>query len=260
MALSFTREAILKRDQIRVLVKKDFKLKYDSTVLGFAWSMLIPLLMSGVYFIVFGLMMRWSSCENYMLYLVSGNFLWHFFASAVTISGTVLLTNATLIKKTAFDRRILVWSVFCTEGAHFVMTLPILVGIMLCFDVSPSVWTLLNSLSAVVIVVFFAMGVAYFYAAVNIMFRDLERVFQIVLMMWLYCSPVFIPIERIPESVLPYYGLNPMTQILQIWRDAFYQPAFHPERLFLVVPIAVLTFVVGRSVFNSIEPRFAEMI
>ena len=78
-----SRSFILARDQIMVLIAKDFKLKYDSTCLGFLWSMIIPLVMSGVYYFVFGIMMRWGAVDNYLLYLVSGNFLWAFFASVV---------------------------------------------------------------------------------------------------------------------------------------------------------------------------------
>lgn len=258
--MKLSRAFILKRDQIAVLVAKDFKLKYDSTWLGFIWSMLIPLLMSAVYYVVFGVMMRWGSVENYLLYLVSGNFLWGFFASVVNQNGTVLLRNAALLKKTSFDRSLLVWATFFTEGAHFLLTIPVLIGIMACFGVRPNGWMIPNVLLALVPMMMLSVGMGYLYAAINIVFRDLEKIFQIVMMMWLYCSPVFIPISRVPEKFLSYYELNPMCQILMLWRDAFWCPDFHPERLVVLLPTCVIVFLFGRWVFRRVEPRFAEMM
>lgn len=258
--MKLSRAFILKRDQIAVLVVKDFKLKYDSTWLGFIWSMLIPLLMSAVYYIVFGVMMRWGAVENYLLYLVSGTFLWTFFASVVNQNGTALLRNAALLKKTSFDRRLLVWATFFTEGAHFLLTIPVLVGIMACLGVKPNAWMLPNVIFALVPMMLLSVGMGYLYAAINIVFRDLEKIFQIVMMIWLYCSPVFIPISHVPERFLPYYELNPMCQILMFWRDAFWNPGFHPERLVVVFPICLAVFLFGRWVFCRIEPRFAEMM
>lgn len=258
--MSVPREIQLKIDQIGVLVSKDFKLKYDSTCLGFLWSMLIPLLMSGIFYLVFGVMMRWGDVENYLLYLVSGNFLWNFFSAVVNQNGTVLLRNAALLKKTNFDRRLLVWATFFTEGAHFLLTIPVLVGIMVCFRVVPNIWLLVNLVFSLVPMMLLSVGMGYLYAAINIVFRDLEKIFQIVMMMWLYCSPVFIPVTRIPEKYMTLYMLNPMSQILMVWRDAFWMPGFHPERLTVMLPTCILVFAFGRWVFRKVEPRFAEMM
>ena len=117
------------RDQIRVLVLKDFKLKYNSTALGFLWSLLVPALTSVVYYFVFGIMMRFNA-ENYLLYLMSGTFLWQFFSSVVMMNGAVLNANAGLLKKTNFNRELLVWGTFFTESIHFILTIPVLLIMM----------------------------------------------------------------------------------------------------------------------------------
>ena len=95
--------AALTRDQISVLVQKEFKLKYNATALGFAWCLIVPLLMSLVYYLVFGLLMKVGRMPNYFLYLITGNFLWQFFSSVVMMNGRVLTQNASLLKKTNFD-------------------------------------------------------------------------------------------------------------------------------------------------------------
>ncbi len=111
-----SRSFILARDQIGVLISKDFKLKYNSSALGFLWSLLVPTFTSVVYYFVFGVMMRFD-VPNYLLYLMSGTFLWQFFANVIVMNGGVLMSNVGLLKKTSFNRALLVRGTFYT-GAN----------------------------------------------------------------------------------------------------------------------------------------------
>ena len=247
-------------DQIYILVKKDFKLKYDSTALGMLWSIITPLLMSAVYWFVFGKMMKWGD-GTYALYVVTGNFVWHYFSSVVTQNGGVLMGNASLIKKTSFDRRLLIWGAYVSETLHFLLTIPVTVGLMFVFGIMPSpLFLFVNALVAGVALMYFSMGISYIYAAVNLFFRDSQRIFSVLMRIWLYASPVFIPVSRIPEQYMRIYELNPMTQILMTWRDAFYQPAFHPERYPQMLAAVIVVFLFGRLIFRTQEPKFAEMM
>ena len=95
----------LAKDQIEVLVAKNFKIKYNSSLLGFAWCIVVPVLMSVIYYISFEmLMLRGQKMHNYMLYLVSGNFLWHFFAGVVSGSGRLLIGNASLLNASSHPK------------------------------------------------------------------------------------------------------------------------------------------------------------
>lgn len=254
------RSAQLKIDQIVVLVKKDFKLKYDSTALGMLWSVLTPLLMSGVYFFVFGKMMRLGD-STYALYIISGNFLWHYFSVVVMQNGNVLMANAGLLKKTAVDRRLFVWGTYFTESLHFLLTIPILFFLMLIYRVRPDLGTFFpNVFVALFSLTYFSVGIGYMFAALNLYFRDLQRIMSIIMLAWVYASPVFIPIRRIPEEFLWVYDVNPMARILMTWRDAFYAPAFHPEKFAVTILIGIVTFIIGRWIFMKVEPRAAEMM
>lgn len=104
------------------------------------------------------------------------------------------------------------------------------------------------------------MGRHYIFAGLNLHFRDLQRIMSILMLAWVYASPVFIPISRIPEKYLWVYDVNPMARILMTWRDAFYQPAFHPERFAANLAVSLAAFVVGRWIFMKLEPRAAEMM
>lgn len=254
------RGLILKRDQVWVLIAKDFKLKYNSTALGFVWSLLVPTFTSVVYYFVFGVMLRWDA-HNYLLYLMSGSFLWQFFTNVITMNGCVLLNNSALLKKTAFDRELLVRSTFYTESIHFLLTIPILLGMMAFYRVSPDWATLVPNLVVCLgSLMLLSVGISYVYAACNLYFRDLERIMNIALMMWMFCSPVFIPVSNVPERFRWIYDLNPAAAILNIWRDVFYEPGWHPQSYPPVLAVGAAAFFLGRAVFRKMEPGFAEMM
>lgn len=252
----------LYKDQIRVLVMKDFKLKYNSTALGFLWSLLVPALTSVVYYFVFGIMMRFNA-EHYLLYLMSGTFLWQFFSSVVMMNGAVLTANAGLLKKTNFNRELLVWGTFFTESVHFLLTIPVLLVMMACSGICPQISLLPNFIVVFLSLMMFAVGLSYAYSAANLYFRDLERIMTIVMMMWMFASPVFIPVSTVAESAPQYlwvYQVNPMARILCIWRDIFYQPGFHPEGYLPMLAFGLAALLLGRWMFRKMEPGFAEMM
>ncbi len=251
------------RDQIWVLIAKDFKLKYNATAIGFLWCLLVPFFTTLIYYFVFGVMMRWDA-KNYLLYLISGNFLWQFFANVINMNGHVLIANAALLKKTNFDRKLLVIGTFFTEGMHFLLTIPILMGIMMYYHVTPQWWSVLpNLVVCLVSLALISIGLGYFYAAANLWFRDLERIMGIFLMAWCFLSPVFIPIENVRRNAPQWffiYDVNPMSLVLRTWRDIFYEPGFHPEYFPLPLLTGIVLFLLGRSFFEKYDARFAEMM
>ena len=258
--MKLSRNLILKRDQIWVLIAKDFKLKYNSTALGFLWSLLVPTFTSMVYYFVFGIMMRFDA-PNYLLYLMSGTFLWQFFSNVIVMNGGVLAGNVGLLKKTSFDRELLVRGTFYTESIHFLLTVPVLLGMMVFYRQIPDWLTIVpNFVICMASMYFMAIGISYAYAACNLYFRDLERIINIVLMMWMFCSPVFIPVQSFPEKYSWVLDCNPLAMILQLWRDVFYMPAVHTALYWKLPLIGLVVFFLGRMIFRKMEPGFAEMM
>jgi lipopolysaccharide transport system permease protein len=258
--MDISRNLILRRDQIFVLIAKDFKLKYNSTALGFLWSLLVPTFTSIVYYFVFGIMMRFDA-PNYLLYLMSGTFLWQFLANVIVMNGAVLAGNVGLLKKTSFDRELLVRGTFYTESIHFLLTVPVLFALMIFYHQMPNLVTLIpNFVVCMVSLYFLVVGISYAYAACNLYFRDLERIINVVLMMWMFCSPVFIPVQAFPDKYKWILDCNPAAMILQVWRDIFYIPGWHPECFLKLLIVGVVTFFLGRLVFRKMEPGFAEMM
>lgn len=258
--MKFTRSFQLKLDQIRILIAKDFKLKYNSTALGFFWSLLVPMFTSTVYYFVFGVMMRWDA-ENYLLYLMSGTFLWQFFANVIMMNGCVMASNAGLLKKTSFDREFLIRGTFYTESIHFLLTIPILIGLMMFYGVKVDWVTIVPNVAVCLVsLLLLSIGISYIYAACNLYFRDLERIMTIFMLMWMFCSPVFIPVSNVPQKYHWIFAINPAAEILGIWRDVFYSPGWHPGTYWQIILISLAIFLIGRVVFRKMEPGFAEML
>lgn len=250
----------LKRDQILVLIAKDFKLKYNSTALGFLWSLLVPMFSSIIYYFVFGIMLRFN-IQNYLLFLLSGTFLWQFFANVVLMNGSVMMRNANLLKKTSFDKRLLIWGTFFTEGIHLLLTIPVLVGLMYFYKVTPSWLTFLpNLIVCLVLLAYFSIGLSYIYAAINIYFRDLERIMSLIMQLWMFATPIFIPETSVPLKYHWIYKVNPMAGIVQIWRNVFYAPGFHLQNWWYLIILSFVIFFFGRWIFNCMQNRFAEMM
>lgn len=258
--MKISRQLRLRIDQVYVLIVKDFKLKYNATALGFLWSLLVPAFTSIVYYFVFGVMMRWDA-KNYLLYLMSGTFLWQFFSNVIMMNGCVLAGNIGLLKKTSFDRGLLISGTFCAEAIHFLLTIPILLGMMAFYGVGVAWISIVPNLVVCIVALYFlSVGISYAYAACNLYFRDLERIMNIVLLMWMFCSPVFIPVSNVPEKYHWIYDCNPAAAIMNIWRDIFYEPAFNPHNYIVVLGISMAAFFLGRQIFRKMEPGFAEMM
>lgn len=252
------RQFVLAKDQISVLVSKDFKLKYNSTALGFVWSLIVPVFTSIMYYFVFGVVMRWA-VDNYLLYLLSGTFLWQFFSNVIMMNGGVLMANASLLKKTSFNRELLIWGTFFSESIHFLLTLIVLFITMAFYHIKPLWWSICpNLLILFLLLTLFSVGCSYIYSALNLCFRDLERIMNIFMTLWMFITPIFIPISAVPKQYLGYYSANPMTGIVGIARNLFYQPAFQPEAWIYPAVVSVLIFLFGRCFFCMMSPRFAE--
>lgn len=249
---------LLAKDQISVLISKDFKLKYNSTALGFFWSIGVPIAQSLVYFFAFSVIMRFK-VENYLLYMLSGMFLWNFFCSSLTMSGSTFLSNSGLMKKTSFPRHYLVIGSISSELTHFVLTIPILIVLMMLGGIMPS-WSCFTIPIVLLNLIMITLGCSFFMASINMFFRDLERIIGILLQLAFFLLPIIYPMKAIPDKYQIFLRLNPFYYVLQPWRDIFYSPQVNILDNIIGFVLSLLVLFVGYMVYKWKEPRFAEMI
>ncbi len=241
------------------LVSKEIKVKYKSTVLGYLWSLLMPCLQSMVFYVVFSRFLRFN-IEDYFLFLFTGCSVWQFFSNSLLSGANTLLSNAALVKKTCAPRWIFVAATVATEAIHLLISLPVLLGLMLLCGRLPQ-WNIFCTLpSGGIAILFLTFGFALIAACVNVFFRDLERILQILLQVWFYVTPVFYSISQIPEEYHWLLKLNPLYFSIELFRSSFYEPQLLWHNSFYAILTGTAVMLLGVFLFHRMQKNAAEIL
>lgn len=251
------------RELIKNLVIRDLKVRYKSSVLGFFWSLLNPLLMMLVFYVVFTILLP-RGIEAFPLFILSALLPWNFFASSVTGSLRSVVDNANVIKKVHFPHEVLPISVVLSNLVNFLLSLPILVILMVVFGAPFTVWLVYLPV-IIVIEVVFLLGLSITLSCLNVYFRDTQVIVEVMLMAWFFFTPIFYRMEDLAQT---WNGLdvrrlmyiaNPMASIIESFRLIFYSGA-PPDPIFLLrtflTSCAVLA--IGYLVFLRLGRSFVE--
>lgn len=249
------------------LVRTDFKLRYQGSVLGYAWSLLKPLLMFGILYVVFVKFLRLGgSIEHYPIYLLFGIVLWSFFTEMTSQSLGSVVGRGDLIRKIKIPRWIIVISSSLSALINLALNL-LVVGVFMIFnhvDIrAVVVWLPLF----LVQVYLLALGVSFFLSAAYVKFRDVSYIWDVCLQAGFYMTPILYPLQTIPNSTLQkLLLLNPVAQALQDARYVLVTPStltIHnvfttPWPYFFTVPITLGVLIVGVLYFKRESRYFAE--
>ncbi|TSA24598.1 ABC transporter permease [bacterium] len=242
---------------IKIISFVDFKLRFNSSVLGFFWSLLNPLLMLTVLYIVFSILMK-SPIEHYQLILLLGIISWNFF-SVCTMNGmTSILNKASLINKAYFKKEILIIASCLTSFYSFLLNLVIFVIIMLISGVNFH-FTNLYFIIPLLLIFCLSLGISFGLSAFYIKFRDLNEIWTVLLQAGFFLAPVIYPISLIPEKYLKFYMLNPLSRIITESRDSLISHSFPTFPTFLkTLIICISILLIGYILFKIREPYMAE--
>jgi ABC-2 type transport system permease protein len=239
-----------------LLVRRDLKVRYAGSVLGYLWTVLDPLMMTGVYWFVFAVVFhrRGVGEQPYILFLVLGLLSWQWFSSTVTDTSRALTSDARLVRSTRLPREIWVLKVVGSKGVEFLFSLPVVAIFMILYRQPPS-WMLVLLPLAIVLQAILLTGIGLMLAATTVLVRDLQRVVRIGLRVGFYLSPIIYSASDIPHATLrKLFALNPMTGIIELYRSLAFPDAFAG---WLVVGVAALiccgVLVWGATVFRRLE-------
>jgi lipopolysaccharide transport system permease protein len=246
-------------DLVWVLVAKEMKAKYKIASLGYIWSVVQPLASVIIFYFVFKIVIH-INIENYPLFLIIGLFAWQWFAVAVNNSLTSLMHNASVIKKINFPRELIPVSIVAVEMIHFLMTLPVLLGAMFFFGLKPHLNAIVLFPFPLILQFLFTFAVCLFVSAVNLFFRDLERLVTVFMMLLFYLTPIVYAFDMIPAELKYYVLLNPMTVIVTSWRDILLSGSLNWSDLGSVGILSSGLLAASYWVFCKLSPRFAELL
>lgn len=244
---------------IRNLVISDLKVKYQSSFLGFAWSMLNPLLMMLVLYAVFQNIFKFEQ-EHFALYLLIGIIAWRFLSiGTVTAMGSIV-GKPSLVTKIYIPREILTFSITMSAFISSILEFTVLIPLMLILGAPISITILLFP---VVHALYFIIvyGLSLVLSALYVYFRDLNQIWDILLQIGFYVSPIIYPLTMVPEKYLLYYTLNPITRLIMMYRDILLFGNFPTVLDFLIVGgFGVVFLAFGSAVFKRLSLRFAEEV
>jgi len=253
-------ETILQRRWLIIeLVKREVKLRYRGTWLGFLWTMLNPLIMTAVYTLVFEYIMK-VSIPNYSAFLFCALLPYNWFNEGITNGMNCILERAGYVRDSIFPTRILPVTSVATAMMNYVFALPILIIIVLAFRIGISYYIL--ALPIVMAVQFLlTVGLVFFLATYNVFFRDLRYIVQNFLMAFFFITPIMYDIKTVPERFQFIFSFNPISQLLYCYRDIFiYNMWPNWDRLGWVFLLALVLVFLGAWVFENHRESFAEYL
>lgn len=199
------------------LVQRDLKVKYRRSVLGYLWSLLNPLLMMVVMSLVFSFMFRFD-IPNYPIYLITGQIVFTFFSEATTMAMGSIIGNVSLIKKVYVPKYIFPISrvLSCFVTLLFSLVAVVIVMIATGTPLTPAILLFPLPLAYVLL---FSMGVGLILSVLAVYFRDTTHLYGVLTTAWMYLTPIFYPIESIPDAIQPLIRANPLFLFIDCFRE-----------------------------------------
>lgn len=246
------------REMMFSLIQKELRGKYKGSVLGFFWSLLIPLFQWLIYTMVFSIFFKNENIENFHMFLFVALIPWFFFSSSLSGGALTILQQKNLVQKIYFPR--LVLPIAYTISYFINMLLSFIIVFLALFisgiGVNPGVLWYLPIIMLVELLM--CIGVALLFSAMTVYFRDLEYILNIVTMAWMYLTPILYPVDMVPEYESLLY-LNPMTSVTVAYRDVlYYKQAPAMETLIYAVGWGLVVLVIGFVTFQKLQRHFVE--
>lgn len=261
---------------LKLLVRKEIKVRYRGSVLGLLWSYVKPLMQFLIYFVALGIFLNLQrGTPNYAIYLFAGIVLVNFFTESLGNATRSIVDNRDLIRKIYLPRELFPVATVWVSAAHFLPQLVVLVGACLIGGWSPSILQLTAALLAFILVAVLATGLGLVFGAANVYFRDSENIVDMILMVVTWASPVlyvWTMVERVMGPWYWIYQLNPMTVAVEAFHYAFWYPTLKddqmatasmpPDLVTIWLPLAFLiSFIVlflGQFMFRRLAVHFAQ--
>lgn len=243
------------------LTMREIKARYKQSFLGFFWVLLQPLFQMLIMSFVFSHIMRTQNLGvPYPIFLYAGLLPWIFFNTAIGSSMGVLVENSALIKKIYFPREILILSTLLAKTFDFFLSGIIFVALMLFFNVSFSGF-MLFFFPIFLIQFMFMFGLALLLSSMNLFYRDVQFLLNLVLTLWFYLTPVIYATEFFPQEYRWIFKINPMSVFINAYRQVLLAGDFpNMGSLGIGVAISLGMFFVAYRVFKKMEGTFADVV
>ncbi len=253
---------------LKQLVKTDFKLRYQGSALGYVWSLLKPLLMFAILYVVFGVFLKAKgNIPHYPVYLLLGIVLWNYFGEVTSGSVGAIVGKGELLRKINFPKYVIILAGSLSAFINLLLNFVVIAILMVITHVSVS-WHALILLPLIGELFIFSIAVAFFLSALYVKFRDVTYIWEVLMQAAFYATPILYPMSYVPAKVGKLMLLNPMAQMIQDARHVLVTPASQtiydfwggdrwiwalPLGLSLVIALTAATYFRSRSKYFAEE-------
>ncbi|HET7519722.1 MAG TPA: ABC transporter permease [Actinomycetes bacterium] len=279
-----TAQSRIRLELLTELIRKDLKVKYKNSALGFVWSLANPLLYLAVFTLVFQVFLK-SRVPWFAVLFMSGFLIWSFFNSGTMNATGAVVGNANLVRKVRFPRVVLPLASVGFAGVHLVLQM--LVFFVFLVPVypdafGPQLWLLVPALAVAVV---FTVAMSLLASALNVRYRDVQHLLEIALLAWFWLTPIVYPVTVVRDELaragllwmFKFYMANPMTAVVVVAQRAIYVhpvvtaddgglaqvlPAggygFYMKWLGVAAAVSVTLLALGMWIFRRLQADFAE--
>lgn len=240
---------------LKQLIIRDFKVKYKRSFLGVIWSLLNPLLLTLVQYLVFSNFFRYE-IENYATYLLIGVVMFNYFSDAMSQSIYAILSNASLLTKVRLPKEIFPLAKVLSCGINFLLSLipMFLVAFFSGCRIHFSIFMLPYNLFFFLL---FILGMSFILSSTMVFFRDISFIWNVISMLWMYSTPIFYPVTILPEWMQNIERLNPLWHFINFFRIVLLEGKIPNINTFIGVSFSgIIVFFIGYLLFNKLKKSF----
>ena len=254
------------KDLIWIFFKRNNTTRYKQTILGPLWLIFNPLVTVTLYAFVFGGLAGLSTAgvPNFVFYLCS-NSLWSFFAACLRETSNTFTANAGIMGKVYFPRLVMPISAVLTGMLDFIIQFGLLIVIMIGYSITGIHFNLGPKLLLIPVLILqtgmLGLGFGIIVAALTTKYRDLVILVGFGVQLWMYATPVVYTAELIPQKFMKIYMLNPMSPIMESWRNAVIGSGnFYWGYWWISWGVTILVLAIGVILFSKIEKTFMDTV
>lgn len=249
------------RELLNELTMREIKQRYKQSVLGYAWVILNPFFTMLVMAFVFSIIMRIPNLGvPYPIFLYAGLLPWTLFSNSLVSSTNSLVGNAGLITKIYFPREIFIISTIMAKIVDFLLASTIFVVFMIYFKINIT-WNILWIFPIFAIQQLFTYGLSLFLAAANLFYRDIQYLLGLIILIWMYLTPVIYSTELFPEKYRWIFQLNPLAVIINAYRQVILAGGMpNLKSLAIALVLSIILLIGGYKFFKKLEGVFADIV
>ena len=254
---------------LKELVKTDFKLRYQGSLLGYLWAVLRPMMLFAILYVVFAKILKMGSdIPHYPVYLLAGTVLWSFFSECTNQGIQAIVARGDLLRKISFPKWIIVVSATVTALINFLINLGVVIIFAIINGVTPNLgWLLVPFI--ILELYLLSLGISFFLGAINVKYRDISSIWEVFMQALFYAVPVIYPITMVASAsplAAKIFLLNPIAQVIQdvryflITDQTITTWNYLENRLLYLIPLGLVSLVIilGGIYFRKRSKYFAE--